>query len=222
MAPSPDDRWTAALDAVGARTGEPAEAAYRELCERHLSPRRSYHTFQHASAVVDGVLTLIGPGGDWATAVLAGWFHDAVHDPTHGRGLNEGASMVLAVETLTRLRASRHATGEVARLIALTVDHRPDPADATGSVLCDADLAVLGADTAAYNRYTAAMREEYGHLDDQTWRRGRSSFLASLIARPSIFTTDPGIRRWEAPARSNIERELAALAQTESRAESVG
>jgi predicted metal-dependent HD superfamily phosphohydrolase len=212
MAPAPDERWFAALAAAGARTDEPALLAFERLVAAHATPGRHHHDFGHASAVVDHVLTLVGGGDDWASAVLAAWYHDAVYEPTAAGGTNEGASAVLACQELRALGATHHAIGQVARLVALTVDHQPAPGDRIGAVLVDADLAILGSDAARYDRYRREVRGEYGHLADEAWTAGRCRFLDGLLAQPSIFTSATGRQRWEAAARANLEREQLELA----------
>ncbi len=206
----PDDRWDAALDATGAHHGDRL-AVYADLVERHAEPIRRHHDFDHASSVVDVVLGLHSPGDDWAVAVLAAWFHDAVYDPRAARGTNEGASAVLAMDALSSLGVTLSAIGSVCRLICLTTDHRPLATDRSGAVLCDADLSVLGADVERYDDYVAAVRAEYGHVSAADWQVGRRGVLRSFLDRPTIFTTHAGRDRWEAQARTNISDELARL-----------
>ena len=206
----PDDRWDAALDAVGAMGGDRA-AVFADLVERHAAPGRRYHDLAHTSAVVDAVLGLHSTGDDWATAVLAAWFHDAVYDPTAAAGVNEGASAVLAERALSSLGATLTATGEVCRLICLTAHHDPAPGDRAGALVTDADLAILAAADADYDAYAAAVRDEYAHLEDAAWRTGRRAVLRSFLDRPAIFRTVAGRERWEARARINISTELSRL-----------
>lgn len=205
-----DDRWDRALDTVGAHTGD-RFGVFADLVRGHDESHRCYHVFEHASSVVDGVLALHQPGDDWATAVLAAWFHDLVYDPRAPHGANEGASAVRAGVALDGLGVSLTAIGTVTRLICLTAHHRPRPHDRVGALLCDADLAILGAPELDYDAYVAAVRAEYGHLDDETWAGGRRSFLRSALDRTSLYTTDEARRRWEQAARTNISRELHEL-----------
>ena len=206
----PDDRWDAALDAVGAHRGDRFEV-FADLVARHGEDGRHHHDFDHASGVVDVVLGLHSAGDDWAVAVLAGWFHDAVHDARAARGANEGASAVLAVEALSGLGVTLTAVGSVARLICLTASHRPMPTDRAGAVLCDADLSILGADEDRYDTYLLDVRAEYAHVPDDAWRTGRRAVLRSFLDRPTIFHTHVGRDRWESQARTNISDELATL-----------
>jgi predicted metal-dependent HD superfamily phosphohydrolase len=206
----PDERWHAALDAIGAVAGDRA-AVYADLVARHRAPGRRHHVLAHTSAVVDAVLGLHSGGDDWATPVLAAWFHDAVYDPTAPAGANEGASAVLAGRALRALGATLAATGEVCRLICLTADHDPAPGDRAGALLTDADLAVLAGTEEDYDAYVAAVRAEYAHLDDETWRTGRRAVLRSFLDRPAIYRTIAGRERWEPRARINISTELSRL-----------
>lgn len=206
----PDDRWDAALDSVGAHRGD-RFSVFADLVARYGEPGRCHHDFDHASEVVDVVLGLHSPGEDWAVAVLAGWFHDAVYDPTAPAGANEGASAVLAEQALGSLGASFTAIGTVCRLVCLTTQHRPRPGDRAGALLCDADLSILAADTERYATYVAGVRAEFAHVDDDSWRTGRRTVLRGLLDRPSIFHTIDGRTQWEAAARSNISAELADL-----------
>ena len=207
---TPDERWYAALDAVGAVAGD-RDAAYADLVARHGEPGRHHHVLAHASGVVDAVLAIHGTGDDWATTVLAAWYHDAVYDPRAPAGANEGSSAVLARRALESMGASLSATAEVCRLVCLTADHDPCPGDRNGALLCDGDLAVLAADEDAYRSYVAGVRAEYAHVDDDGWRTGRRAVLRSFLDRPRIFRTITGRERWESRARINISSELASL-----------
>ena len=79
------------------------------------------------------------------------------------------------------------------------------------TLLSDADLAVLAAPPDRYASYVAGVREEYAHLDEETFRRGRAQVLASFAERPALFSTDHARDRWEAAARANLASELAGL-----------
>lgn len=173
------------------------------LAARYAQPRRWYHTWDHARAVAHHAASL---GGDRPT-LLAAWFHDAVYD---GRpGADEAASAALLAAWLP----DDPDAVEAARLVRVTAGHDPDPDDEAGAILCDADLAVLGAPPEGYQAYRRAVRREYRHLDDAAWRAGRAAVLRSLLDRPAVFRTAEGAVRWEAAARRNMGEELRALAE---------
>lgn len=171
-------------------------------------PARGYHDLLHLAEVLEHVDALMPPGDAERDAVLLGaWFHDAVHD---GRGDDEERSAVLA-ESLLAGVAPQSLVAEVARLVRLTARHRPAEEDRPGQVLCDADLAILGAAPARYAEYVADVRRDFAHLDDATFTTGRAAVLADLLARPHLFATDRGRRRWEDAARRNLTAELSSL-----------
>lgn len=200
-----------------------AAAALDALVARYAEPHRAYHGVDHLDQIVAGCLTLLGgpPGAavaDHGTVVLAAFFHDAVYDPSSAT--NETDSAELAEQELERLgvRAARRA--EVARLVRATAPLAATVAgagdDPAANVLLDADLAVLGADAAAYARYVEQIRAEYAHLDDASWRAGRCAVLRALLARPALYRTEV-FREREQRARHNLGAELEALSRGGSR-----
>ena len=78
-------------------------------------------------------------------------------------------------------------------------------------MLLDADLAVLGAEPAAYQAYVTGVRAEYAHVDAAAWRTGRAAVLRDLLARRPLYATEPARARWEARAGANMAAELATL-----------
>lgn len=181
-----------------------------DLLAAYTDPARSYHGIDHLRAVLNRLAELSAAGTrfDEVPVVLAAWFHDAVYD---GERDAEERSAVWAEETLPAL-TDPATVAEVCRLVRLTEAHDPAPDDVNGCALSDADLAVLARPVAEYDEYAAAVRAEYGHLTDEVFRKGRTAVLTSLLERPLIFRTAHGRAEWERSARSNIERELAAIA----------
>jgi predicted metal-dependent HD superfamily phosphohydrolase len=140
--------------------------------------------------------------------LLAAWFHDAVYD---GSPDAEERSAQLAERELTAAGCAEALVAEVARLVRLTAGHDPEPGDARGAVLCDADLAILAAPPERYAEYVAGVRREYAQLDDATFRAGRAAVLRDLGGRERLFRTATGRQLWEDAARANIEAELREL-----------
>ena len=67
-----------------------------------------------------------------------------------------------------------------------TVTHLAPPQDLTAWALLDADLAILGADPGTYDRYRAAVREEYAALDDGLAGRARGGHGEAAGPRPPL------------------------------------
>jgi predicted metal-dependent HD superfamily phosphohydrolase len=180
-----------------------------ELLAAYGDPARGYHDRRHLAEVLTRLddLAAHGTSYDGTPVLLAAWFHDAVYD---GERDAEERSAVWAEDALAPL-ASPAVVAEVARLVRLTETHQPLDADANGCALSDADLAILAAPRDRYEEYVGAVRREYAQLPDEVFRAGRAAVLRALADKPHLFHTEHARSSWEAAARSNVERELAAL-----------
>jgi predicted metal-dependent HD superfamily phosphohydrolase len=202
-------RWTGLLTALGCGP-EAARAAFAAVAANYSAPERHYHTLDHVRDVLDTVTSLWGTAEPPPALLLAAWLHDVVYD-THAAD-NEERSADHARALLRPLGLSEGLLDEAARLILLTKGHRADAGDRAGQVLLDADLAVLGADEAAYDRYAAAIRREYAWVPEADYRAGRSRVLEDFLRRPRVYHTEEMHARAEALARANLRREIALLA----------
>ncbi|MFC4905839.1 metal-dependent phosphohydrolase [Actinomadura gamaensis] len=196
------ERWVALAGADTRHIGA-------DLAARYAEPHRRHHGLAHLTAVLDLVDELAAHAPDPDAVRLAAWFHDAVYDPQ--RADNEARSARLAARVLADTDLSPARLAEVVRLVELTETHDPDDADANGQVLCDADLAILGADPERYAAYTAAVREEYAFVPEEIFRAGRAEILRGLLDLPKIFHTPEANARFEAAARRNLGTELMLL-----------
>jgi predicted metal-dependent HD superfamily phosphohydrolase len=171
-------------------------------------PHRRYHDLGHLVAVL-GLVGSFADAADDADAVrLAAWYHDVVYDPRAAD--NEARSAGRARAGLRGL-VDDERSAEVERLVLLTAGHDPEPGDANGAVLCDADLAVLAAPPEAYAGYASAVRAEYGHLSDADFTAGRIAVLEHLLALPALYRLPANAERWTGAARANLGAELALL-----------
>ena len=189
-------RWQRLVSRWGARA-EKVDAEYAELVARYAEPHRRYHTLEHIAEALVEVDTAHGS----PEVELAVWFHDAIYDTAADD--NEHRSAQYADAVLSRLGAPLRVIAEVKRLVELTATHVVPPADVNARVLIDADLAILRANPARYDRYVDDVRHEYAHVDDDAWTQGRAAVVRSLLA----VTTD-------AAARSNLTRELTRLSSS--------
>jgi predicted metal-dependent HD superfamily phosphohydrolase len=189
-------------------------AAGVRLVEAYAEPHRHYHSVRHLAEVL-GVIDALAPDAhDLDLVRLAAWFHDVVYVP--GRADNEDASAELAVAMLADLGVPRGRGAAVARLVRLTASHDPDADDGDGAVLCDADLAVLGADPARYAHYADDIRREYAHVPGEAFAAARADVLRRLVVSNPLFRTPAARSRWEARARANVQSELARLSRVRS------
>lgn len=181
-----------------------------ELLAAYADPARGYHDTRHLTEVLER-LDELGRSGvtfDEVPVLLAAWFHDGVYD---GERDAEERSAGWAEAALPGL-VEPAVVAEVARLVRLTETHRPEPDDVDGGALCDADLAILASGPKRYEEYVATVRVDYAHVPDDLFVAGRTAVLRDLLSKPHLFHTAYARASWEAPARANIEAELARLA----------
>jgi predicted metal-dependent HD superfamily phosphohydrolase len=205
--------WTDAVCLLGGDR-QVAAAAAADLAARYAEPHRRYHDGAHVRAVIRDAAFLARelrlPPDECAVLTIAAAAHDVVYDGHPGDDERRSASW--ARHWLTRARASEAHVARAAELVLATVTHQASPDDLTAWALLDADLAILAAEPGAYDRYRAAVREEYAALDEPAWRSGRAAVLAGLLARDPLYRTGAARQRWEAAAKANIARELKSLA----------
>ncbi len=166
--------------------------------------RPGYHDLLHLTEVLDRLDQLADGGADFDRPAvdLAAWFHDAVYT---GADDDEEQSARWAERALPATYAD-----EVARLVRMTVEHRPDDSDANACALSDADLAILAASHDRYDVYVAGVRADFAHVPDAEFAAGRRAVLEDLADRPRLFRSPQAVALWEDAARANLARELSA------------
>ena len=167
-----------------------------DLVGRHRQSHRRYHGLRHVvwvlrhSRELEGAIAECQHGAsayDAASVTAAACFHDAVYDPRADD--NEERSAQLAENQLASLDWPADRCAFVAELVRATAGHLADD-DGAGEaapwerrVLLDADLAVLGAEPAAYAAYVNGVRSEYGHLSEAEWADGRTQRRRAACSR---------------------------------------
>jgi predicted metal-dependent HD superfamily phosphohydrolase len=197
-------RWDALIATCDA-DGQSAVAHYESLVSAYSERHRTYHTLTHIAQVFTELDTvpILDPAVEWAT-----WYHDAIYRP--GAPDNESRSALLARAALGELELDAQLGERVSQLILATRAHKTDDGDSAQRLFLDADLSILGAKPEDYATYSRAVREEYRSIPNILYRRGRRTFLASMLARDSIFLTDHFRHRYEEQANANLTAELAA------------
>lgn len=183
------------------------DALFLDLLDRWGEEHRRYHGRTHLLAVLEALDLLCDPAAPPRTVQLAAWFHDAVYRGAAGQ--DEEDSARLAEERLAHAGLPGADIDEVARLVRLTSDHRPEPGDDDGALLCDADLSVLGGGPEPYARYVAAVREDYAHIGDADFAAGRAAVVRRLLDLDPLFHSERARELWLDAARRNLQGELA-------------
>ncbi|HET7476109.1 MAG TPA: hypothetical protein VFJ97_08825 [Dermatophilaceae bacterium] len=186
-----------------------------DLLRRWDEPQRCYHTTTHLVEMFWALEELETAGEldarDASLARVAAWFHDAVYEPTAAPGDNEAASAELAATTLPALSVEPQDCAAVVRLVHLSIQHESPARTGLDAAFQDADLWILGAPPDRFDAYCREVRQEYAHVPDEAYRRGRVGVLSPLVQRESVYCTEHARQRWQPAARANLAREIARL-----------
>ena len=182
--------------------------AFEDLARHYAEKHRYYHTLCH----VDTCLTLLDEVGDLVSDPFsletAIWFHDVIYNPL--RNDNEAMSAAYAKRFLQSVKTPDHEIAKIERLILLT-KHPSHPITEDEKYLIDIDLSILGAETALYDQYEKWIRQEYAHVSDAAFRKGRGNLLHAFLAQAYIYHTDYFRQKLEKRARENLEHALGKL-----------
>lgn len=183
---------------------------------RYAEPHRAYHGQAHVDAMLRGLRDLGGAVGSPAAVELAVWYHDAIYDPAARD--NEARSAALLQAEMARI-ADPVLVEAAVLMVRLTAGHALTPEVSDGlrqdcALFLDLDLAVLGAEAAAYDAYEAGIAREFAPVHGTVaYRVGRAAFLTGMLARERLFHTERFHGALDAPARTNLRRALWALAR---------
>ena len=183
------------------------DALFLDLLDRWGEEHRRYHGRTHLLAVLEALDLLTEPAAPPRAVVLSAWFHDAVYRGVAGQDEEESAR--LAEDRLRQAGLPGPEVDEVARLVRMTADHRPEPGDDAGALLSDADLSVLGGEPDAYARYLAAVRQDFAHIGDEDFAAGRGAVVRGLLELDPLFHTSRARELWLEAAHRNLRGELA-------------
>ena len=171
---------------------------------------RQYHDTRHLAACLRHAEAHRAQFRDPEAVLLALWYHDAIYWPWSKS--NEEDSAVWAARFLRARGLATPRIATVERHILATKAHGAGDDPDTAWVL-DIDLAVLGADEAAYRWFERGVRSEYRWVPWKRYVAGRSAVLGGFLQRSRIYLTEAFHERCDAPARHNLRRALDALAQ---------
>lgn len=198
--------WAAAW--TGLRAAGDGHALRDALLDAWALPARRYHTREHLAECLAGAEAFAALAERPAEVAMALWFHDAVYLPRAPD--NEARSAEWAVRALGEASVDAQAVQRIAaHVMATRHDAVPEAGDA--ALVVDLDLAILAAEPARFDAYERQVRDEYRWVPGPLFRRKRREILQALLARPALYATPALHARYEAPARANLARSLAAL-----------
>ncbi|MEO7690217.1 MAG: hypothetical protein ABIS51_13115 [Sphingomonas sp.] len=190
-----------------------SETLLDEIRGLHSGPDRGYHGWSHPVALLALHTEVASSMHDPEAVRCAILLHDAIYEPR--RTDNESRSATLAAQML-KGAVSNATLDRTIRLIEATARHAipaelPDDEAEDMALFLDMDLAILGAPPADFDAYEVGVRHEYREVPDAAFRLGRADILEAFLARENLYFSDWGRARFEAAARENLERSVAAL-----------
>lgn len=182
-----------------------ADALWSEITTRYSEPQRHYHTLEHLQFLVRELEPVKAHIQDWDTLLFTLYYHDIVYEI--GPPDNEARSADLAA---ARMKAAGVPTTMIERCKQqiLATRHHTLSEDPDTNYFTDADLAILGQDDAAYQKYSLQIRREYAVYPDALYNPGRKQILDHFLQMDRIFKTDYFFERYEQPARLNLIADL--------------
>jgi predicted metal-dependent HD superfamily phosphohydrolase len=200
-------RWQSAWHDLG--LPPPASGVLQALQQRWQEPHRKYHTLQHLGECLELFERDRALAQRPGEVALSLWFHDAIY--ATARHDNEAESAAWARRVLDEAGADAAICERVHAMIMAT-RHSQLPRTPDETLVVDIDLAILGAAPTRFSEYERQIRDEYGFVPEAVFREKRAAILGSFLERPALFGTVAYSDRFDAPARANLARAIAALA----------
>lgn len=203
------------LAAQATATEEQLSLAGEKLLFRWGAPHRIFHNTRYLASLISHIDELSGICHDADLLRIVAWYLGAVEpvsvyldDQVFDARVeecqaylgNSASQLGVPAETISRLQ----------ELVSLALHHISSVTELDGTVIIDADLAVLACTPQEYKKFRLAIREENAKLSDFDYQVARRRFVRRLLKRKSLFKSPTG-SHWEAIARQNLEAELANL-----------
>lgn len=184
-----------------------------ELRAAYEAADRKYHNWLHITSLLADFHRLKDHWRHPEAVETAILWHDFVYVALSPS--NEADSAEQMLERLKEL-AEPSALADAHALIITTASHTV-PNDMTAELALDSalfldmDMAILGADRAAFDQYDSAIREEFAIVPDEVYRPRRAEVLAGFLARDDLYLTETFKRGHNKQARANLQRAISRL-----------
>jgi predicted metal-dependent HD superfamily phosphohydrolase len=205
-------RWQRSWSELGVSITPAIIRDFDELMFRYSEPHRKYHTVRHLEECFTKLAAVRALAPHPAEVEIALWFHDAIYERRADD--NEARSARLAAST-ARAAGVASDSAERIRTLIMATRYGAVPRDDGAKVVVDADLAILGEAPGRFDEHEEQIRWEYSWVPGFLFKKRRMKALRQLLARRTIFSTQPFRERHENQARANIQRSLARLERSE-------
>lgn len=199
-------RWDALLDGYRLITSE-TSVVFNVLDTLYSDPRRRYHTFNHISDCLNllDYSDIIAEPRDRFPVELAIWFHDCIYNTN--RQDNELQSARCANFYAQGLKFNEEYGRRIEHLV-LATKHDKQETSLEQQLICDIDLASLGASPEEFDKNSENIRYEYSWVPKDEYERSRDKILSGFFSRQRIYYTAFFYDNFEAQARINLNRVL--------------
>jgi predicted metal-dependent HD superfamily phosphohydrolase len=170
----------------------------------YTTPNLAYHNLHHIADCLTKFATRRQEATNPIAVELAIWFHDIIYDPRASDNEEQSAQVA----------ASFLSTSSLAKAVSdliIATKHSDTPSSPDTQLLCDIDLSILGSPPGSYQKYAAAIRNEYSWVSNPDYTKGRTKVLQNFLTRPTIFSLETSRTLYETQARQNIEAEINSL-----------
>ncbi|KAL0478957.1 hypothetical protein AKO1_007842 [Acrasis kona] len=184
------------------------------IIKMYAEEQRYYHTLDHIEDIFNKLKDKNLQPFDKHVMSMTVLFHDIIYQPT--KHDNEDQSASLFLEFAIDFCIPKEESDVVVEIILATKNHmKHKDGSYIMHVFLDLDLSILGSNQQDYDTYAKNIRNEYNHVDDQTFKTERGKFLTSWINKiesgESLFYTDTMRSLYEAKSLINMKRELQNL-----------
>jgi len=178
------------------------------LISEHLQdlyemPPRAYHNEVH---ILEGLKRIKFSEQEAQPLYFAWYYHDSFYRPGDPR--NEKKSSELLWIHMRALNLSDKLIEEACNLIEYT-KHDPlnPPKKFFERLIADIDLIPLADAREKFNKSSRDIRNEFAHISDREFFKGRLKFLIWMLDRKEIYRTKECQDLYETKARKNISLE---------------
>jgi len=183
-----------------------ADDCFAWLASQYEQPNRFYHTLDHLYSCFIEFDFVLHLANDPELLAYALFFHDVATSEEES-----AAHAVSCFLRLFRTDPSITGTGSHITTLVLATRHIEQQTSFDAKLICDIDLAALGAKPDVFDCLYGLIRKEYSHLSDKQFATGRKQFLKGLLNKEQIFQTEYFRDKYEAQARANIHRCISQL-----------
>ena len=184
---------------------------FNDFMDAYDTAERGYHGLDHIESMLNDFDKVQKSGlSEQVRNPDAFRYSVFMHDFRNGTPNDVAESVDYAINSAKNLRT---ADSEYVRKLISATDYsrHPEITSFDEALMQDLDLAVLGRKPEEYQKYSKAVRQEYGQFDDSVYNPERIKVLKGFLDKENIYNTDFFRDNFEKTARENIQSEIQSL-----------